>query len=138
MENTANSEQQPNETNRPGEEATGARAEAPPRASKNGLDSIFCAMRQAAEDARGAAEGAMPKLKSAASDAVYWMAYGVSYAAVFQWTVAKHMAPESLKTGGRDGVKAGREAAQAWVEKRAQPGETPSTVSTIPADPCTG
>ena len=81
-------------------------------------------------------------MKSAAADAVYWTAYGVSFAAVFQWTFAKGLAPESLKSGLRDGVKAAEEAAQKWTDKLRQrkekatdaaPGQTgPSTESVQP------
>jgi hypothetical protein len=94
------------------------------------LDSLTSAMRKGAEDARKAAEEAIPKVKAAASDAAYWMAYGVSFAAVFQWTVAKSFTPECVKSGYRDGVKAGREAAEKWVDtvKHPKP-ETTATAS---------
>src|SRR5260221_572663 len=80
------------------------------------MDSLGSAMRKGAEDARKAAEEAIPKVKSATSDAAYWMAYGISFAAVFQWTAAKNLTPECVKSGYRDGVKAGREAAEKSVD----------------------
>jgi hypothetical protein len=49
--------------------------------------------------------------------AAYWGIYGISFAAVFQWTVAKNFTPESVKRGFGDGAKPGREAAEQWVDK---------------------
>ena len=82
------------------------------------MDSVYSAIRKGANDARDAAEKALPKMKSAAADAGYWMSYGVAFAAVFQWTLAKHLAPECLKSGYRDGLKAGKEKAETWIGER--------------------
>ena len=139
MENTTNQQHEPNEPhgpNRPAEESAGPQAKSQTEAPKGGFDSIFCAMREAADDAKSAAGKAIPKVKSAASDAAYWITYGASFAAVFQWTVAKNLAPQSLKKGYRDGAKAGRESAEAWIEKRKQRSETSSAASTIHPDEC--
>ncbi len=92
------------------------------------FDAVASALRQGAEHARKAAEEALPKLKSAASDAAYWTAYGVTFAAVFQWTLIKTLAPEIVKNGCLDGVKAGKDAAAKWVEQlrqRQQPAPPP-------------
>ena len=62
----------------------------------------------------------MPRLKMAAADAAYWTAYGVVFAGVFQWTLVKTFTPEVVKKGCRDGVKAGRDAAEKWVKQMSQ------------------
>ncbi len=102
------------------------------------MGTIRSAMRQAATDAREAADRAVPKVKSAAEDAVYWMAYGVSFAAVFQWHVAKHLAPDCLKAGNRDGVKKGRESAEEWMAKRSQTEEQHSGLTVAVAAASSG
>jgi hypothetical protein len=38
----------------------------------------------------------------------------------FQWTLAKGLTPESLKSGFRDGVKAAEDAARRWTDKLRQ------------------
>ena len=76
-------------------------------------------------------------MKSAAADAVYWTAYGVSFAAVFQWTLAKGLAPESLRSGFRDGVKAAEEAAQKWLDQLRQCKEKATDASPDQAGPST-
>jgi hypothetical protein len=122
---------QPNEPNGPnsGDPSTD-QTKAQQEAGKCMLNSLASAMRKGAEDAGKAAEEAIPKVKAAASDTAYWMAYGVSFAAVFQWTVAKSFTPECVKSGYRNGVKAGREAAEKWVDsvKHRKP-ETTATAS---------
>lgn len=136
MENSANQQHESNEPSRPAEEAADSQAKAEPQSSKGGFDPIFSAMREAANDAKDAAEKAIPKVKAAASDAAYWLAYGVSFAAVFQWNVAKHLAPQRMKTGYRDGVKAGRKSAEAWMEKQKQRSDHESAPSLVPSGPC--
>ena len=81
------------------------------------FDAVVTAVRKGAEHARKEAEEAMPRLKAAAQDAAYWTAYGVVFAGVFQWTLVKTFTPEVVKKGCRDGVKAGRDAAEKWVEQ---------------------
>jgi hypothetical protein len=81
------------------------------------FDAIASAVRKGAEHARKEAEEAMPRLKTAAADAAYWTAYGVVFAGVFQWTLVKTFTPDVVKKGCRDGVKAGRDAAERWVEQ---------------------
>ena len=76
------------------------------------FESIRSAILQGAEDARRAAEEAIPKVKAAASAATYLTVYGLAYAAVFHWTVAMQLTPDSVKEGCRDGANAGRDAAQ--------------------------
>src|SRR5207237_8443625 len=99
------------------DETTSAQARPQPQPETSLLGALGAGIRQGAEDAITAAEKTIPKVKSAAADAAYWTAYGVSFAAVFQWTLAKGLAPESLKSGFRDGVKAAEEAAQRWTDK---------------------
>ena len=108
--------------NKPGDKdhETGEAASAQPQPQPQADRSFLGGLRQGAEDARAAAEKAIPKVKSAAADAAYWTAYGVSFAAVFHWALAKGFTPESVKSGVRDGVKAGAEAAQRWMDKLRQ------------------
>src|SRR5207237_9419776 len=98
-------------------ETSGAPADPHPESEGPVFHSFRDAIRNGAEDARTAAEKTIPKVKSAAAGAVYWTAYGVSFAAVFQWTLAKGLTPESLKSGVRDGVAGGRKAAEKWINR---------------------
>jgi len=118
MENTANPQSEQNNGDRVTGEATGEQAQ--PQPARRAFESFRGAIRKGAEDARAAAEKTIPKVKSAAAGAVYWTAYGAAFAAVFQWTLAKGLTPESLKSGLRDGVKGGTEAAENWFEKLKQ------------------
>jgi len=106
-----------------------------PQPGRPVFDALHDALRRGAEDARTAAEMTIPKVKSAAADAVYWTAYGASYAAVFQWTFVKGLAPESLKSGCRDGVKAAEEAARRWTDKLRQRKEKATDASPDPTGP---
>src|SRR5438128_10507301 len=120
MENTGNPQSQHNDSDRVADETTSGPAKSQPQHERPVFDAFRDAIRKGAEDARTAAEKAIPKVKSAATDAVYWTAYGVSFAAVFKWTLAKGLTPESLKSGFRDGIKGGTEAAEKWIEKLKQ------------------
>ena len=75
------------------------------------------AVNEGAQQARAAAEKAVPKIKAALADATYWTGYGVSFAAVFSYTVASELAPEVLKTGSRDGAAAGKKAAEDFATR---------------------
>ncbi len=121
-------------------EAASARAKSQPQSASSLLDALGNGVRNGTEDARTAAEYAIPKVKSAAAGAVYWTAYGVSFAAVFHWALAKGLTPECLKSGVRDGVKAGEDVAQKWIEKlRQRKGKAPDVArdQAVPsADAC--
>lgn len=92
-----------NTTNEPNEsQSTGARPE----------EGFGTGARDGASEARRRAGEALPGIKAAASKAAYWTAYGISYAATYQWTL--------LQAGAREGVKAGRSAAEQWMEKMRQ------------------
>src|SRR5437667_9181464 len=54
------------------EETTTAQATSQPQRESGFLDSLGNAIRKGAEDARTAAEDAIPKVKSAAARAAYW------------------------------------------------------------------
>jgi hypothetical protein len=58
----------------------------------------------------------MPRIKAAVAEADYWAAYGLAFAAVFPWTVARNITPDTVKAGCRDGTKAGKEAAEKWMD----------------------
>src|SRR6266550_334045 len=131
MENHANPQSQTRDS--VAEETTGKQAKPQPQQYRRAFDALRDAIRKGAEDAKTAAEKAIPKVKSAAADAVYWTAYGVSFAAVFQWTLARGLAPECLKSGFRDGVKGGSEAAERWIEKLRQRQEKRTATSPDPA-----
>ena len=132
MENPANPQNQRSDNDRAADETAGAQAKPPPQPERPPFDALRDAIRRGAEDARIEAEKAIPKVKSAAAGAVYWACYGVSFAAVFQWTLAKGLAPESWKSGCRDGVKAGREAAEKWIDQLRQRKERATTASPGP------
>ena len=76
------------------------------------LNSLCEAVNEGSRRAKAAAEKAIPKVKSAVSDATYWLGYGVSFATVFSYTVIKGLAPEALKRGCHDGAQAGQSAAE--------------------------
>jgi len=114
MDNTANPQNEHSDGQRVANEAASAQAQPQPDRS------FLSGLKKGAEDARSAADKAIPTVKSAAADAVYWTAYGVSFAVVFQWELAKGLTPESLKSGLRDGVVGGRDAAAKWIEKLKQ------------------
>jgi len=100
------------------------------------FESVRRAAKEGAQEARAAAEKALPKVKAALSDATYWAAYGVSFATVFSYTVVTELAPECLKAGGRDGAQAGRRAAEEFASNRKQkPTGTGATSSLDPAGP---
>jgi hypothetical protein len=81
------------------------------------FDSLRDALNEGAQQAKAAAEKAVPKIKAAVSDATYWAGYGVSFAAVFSYTVATELAPDVLKAGGRDGAAAGKKAAEDFATR---------------------
>ena len=127
MENPANPQSEHNNGDRVTGEATGEQAQ--PQPERRAFESFRDAILKGAEDARAAAEKTIPKMKSAATDAAYWTAYGAAFAAVFQWTLAKGLTPESLKCGFRDGVSGGMQAAEKWIEKLKQRKEKSSEAS---------
>ena len=83
MEITASPHSEHSDGQRVATEAASAQAQPQPDRS------LLGALRKGAEDARTAAEKAIPKVKSAAANAVYWTTYEASSAAVFQWELAK-------------------------------------------------
>jgi len=137
MENPANSQSQHSDSDRVADETASAQAESQPQPERPAFDALLDALRRGAEDARTAAEKAIPKVKSAAADAVYWAAYGVSYAAVFQWTLAKGLTPESLKSGCHDGIKAAEEAGEKWIVKLKRRKENAPAASSDQTGPST-
>ena len=94
------------------------------------FEPLRTAMNEGAHRAKVAAEEAIPKVKSAISDATYWFGYGVSFATVFSYTIMKELAPEVSKGGCRDGAQAGQKTAEDLAARfNAQPeaqGATPS------------
>ena len=138
MEYPPNPEGEHNNGDRATDATPNAEANPQPQAERRVFDAFREALRRGAEDARTAAEKAVPKVKSAAADAVYWTAYGVSFATVFQWTFAKGLAPESLKAGFRDGVKAASDAAERWTEKLTRRNEQTTDATANAADPSAG
>ena len=81
------------------------------------LNRLFSAMDKGAQDARKAAEHALPRIKAAVNQADYWAGYGLSFAATFSWTLARVLTPESMKSGARDGLQCGKDAAERVIEK---------------------
>ena len=81
------------------------------------FDSLRSAVNEGAQQARAAAEKAIPQIKAAVSGATYWLGYGASFATVFSYTVARELAPQALKAGCREGAQAGRKAGQECAEQ---------------------
>jgi len=135
MNDTSNpNSSQPYAENQPGgPENSGAPS------SRSVLESLRSAVNEGAQQAKAAAEKAIPKVKAAASGAAYWLGFGASFATVFSYTVVRELAPEILKAGFRDGAQAGQKSAEQWVSKlKEQPvgGANPST-GTDPSGPAT-
>src|SRR5437868_13096970 len=86
-----------NETSNPNADS-GSQSEPQNDQSSYSGHRVFESMRRAindgAQQARAAAEKAVPKIKAAVSDATYGLGYGVSFAAVFSYTIATELAPE--------------------------------------------
>src|SRR6266496_1052836 len=99
MENPANPQSDPSNVNPVTGETPGDQAKPQPQLERRAFESLRDAIRKGAEDARTAAEEAIPKVKSAVAGAAYWTAYGAAFAAVFQWTFAKGLTPEPIKSG---------------------------------------
>ncbi len=108
------------------------RSTSPPKAHQSLFDSLANAVRKGAEDARREVDQGLPHLKQAASDAAYWTAYGVCFAAVFNWTLVKIITPERVKVGCKDGVRAGREAAENWVAEMRRRNDPKPTALLMP------
>ena len=137
MDNTVNPQSEQDASDRVKAETASAQAASQPQSERRILDALRDGVRRGADDARTAAEKAIPKVKSAAADAVYWTAYGASFTVVFHWAMAKGLAPESLKCGLRDGVKGGKEAAEKWLDRLRQRKEKASAPSPEPTGPST-
>lgn len=123
----------------PSNESNGSHADhGPSERARRFFDDLSSSIRKGAEDARKVAEDAIPKVKTAAKDAAYWTAYGVSFAAMFEWTLLKHFTPECVKAGCRDGVRSGQQRADAWVnEMRQRQQSSPTTPPPVQPSPNT-
>jgi hypothetical protein len=127
----------------PETENSSGNSRANPPGGRHFFDDLASALRRGAEDARRATENAIPKVKSAAADGAYWAAYGLSFATVFEWTVLKQITPDCVKVGCGDGLKAGRQAAETWLQRMRQPKTeaapvTPPQSGAAPAGPDCG
>jgi hypothetical protein len=92
------------------------------------FESLRSGLNAGAEHARKAAEEAAPKIRTAASDATYWLGFGVSYATVFSYVLAKDLAPGGMKAGFTDGAEAGKKKAEEFAEDlKAATGSAAST-----------
>ena len=80
-----------------------------------GFESLRSALNEGAQQAKAAAEKAAPKIKAAFSDATYCLGFGVSFAAVFSYTLATALAPQAWKAGAREGAQAGKRAAEEFT-----------------------
>ena len=100
MENPADSQSQHSDNDRVADETASEQAKSQPQSEWRLLDALRDGIRRGAEDARTAAVEAIPKVKSAAAHAVYWAAYGASFAADLQWAlVTVHDGP--IQSSGR-------------------------------------
>ncbi len=100
-------------------------AQTPPR--RCAFQSLCNAVNDGASRARRAADQTAPKIKSVAEGAAYWAAFGISYASVFSWTLARNLAPESAKAGYRAGCSSGKQAAETAEDRLRRRGEAPIT-----------
>jgi hypothetical protein len=91
-----------------------------------------------ASRARRAADQTAPKIKSVAEGAAYWAAFGISYASVFSWTLAKNLAPESAKAGYRAGCTSGKQAAETAEDRLRRRGEAPAAGNEPDSGTCPG
>jgi len=110
-----------NETSNPTPDAGNQGTPNPSAVSSSGpyiCQTVHRAIHQGAEKAKVAAEKVVPKVKAAVSDATYWLGFGLSYAAVFSYTLARELAPEQLKAGSRDGAEAGKKTAEGFAHRR--------------------
>src|SRR5262245_14260408 len=92
------------------------------------------AFSDGAHRAQAAAEKALPKVKAAVTSATYWFGFGVSFASVFSYTLAKGLAPEALKAGCVEGARAGRKAADDLASKAHRAAPTPGPAEAPPSD----
>ena len=98
-------------------------------------DSFHQAFKEGAAHAKAAAEDAAPKVKAALAEATYAIGYGVAYATVFSYTLAKGFVPEPVKAGGRDGAEAGRKAAESFAGQGKAERSQPNPETTDPSTP---
>jgi hypothetical protein len=99
------------------------------------FESLRSGLNAGAEQARKAAEEAAPKIKTAVSDATYWFGFGVSYAAVFSYVLAKDLAPGGMKAGFSDGAEAAKKKAEEFAENlKATPSGPSATGADQPAN----
>lgn len=131
MNETSNPNQsQPNNGSQPHEPANPG-----PQPGRSPLDSLCSAVNEGAQQAKAAAEKAIPKVKAAVSDAAYWLGYGVSFATVFSYTVVRELAPEVLKAGCHDGAQAGHKAAEDLASQIKTPHAATDTTSAPGSEP---
>ena len=128
MNDTSN----PNSSQSHAENQPGGTENAGSQSGRRVLESLRSAVNEGAQQAKAAAEKAIPKVKAAVSGAAYWLGFGASFASVFSYTVAKELAPEILKAGLRDGAQAGQKKGEQWVSKLKEhhTGATPSDEAT--------
>lgn len=138
MNEPSNPQNETGASNSPSPDSASPEAKSQPNSPRSVLESIGTAVHRGVEDAKRTAEQAMPKIKSAAADAAYWASYGVAFAAAFQWTLAKRLTPESVKTGWREGVKAGCERADKWADQLKRREENAAAAAPQPEDPSAG
>jgi hypothetical protein len=93
---------------------------------------VACALRRGKDDAKSAAGEALPKIKSALSKAACHAAYGLSFAAAFQWAFLKNACPDILKTASRDGASNGAGAGERWAGRWNAPNSQAPTETAAP------
>ncbi|MBI5386052.1 MAG: hypothetical protein HZA90_15360 [Verrucomicrobia bacterium] len=106
-----------------------------PQPKPSAFDPLRRALHQGADDARAAAEAAVPKLKRWVAEAARHTAYGAAYAVAFQFTAARLLCPEVIKDGCRRGSQAGATAAERWVERMWQQKNAAATSPSPFAEP---
>lgn len=102
------------------------------------FESMYSALSKGAQQARSAAEKAVPKVKAAASDAAYWVGFGVSFATVFSCILIKELIPAVVITGCQDGARAGKAKAEDFttsLKQRHTESGAPPVINPAPASP---
>ncbi len=100
--------------------------EAPPVIGPCVFRPVADALKKGAADARKSAEEAAPKIRSALARAAYDVSYGLSFAAAWQYTVAKLLCPEVVKQGMKDGVRKGSEPGERFAQPKQADSPTPA------------
>jgi hypothetical protein len=125
-------------TNETGQPNNGPAQEGPSahQARNRPLDSLLDSLRRGAQEARRAADRALPRVKTAAAEADYWG--GLAFAASFAAALVAEVTPEAAKRGCREGSQAGKQAARNWTREAKDATSTDTAVPPLLAQGAEG